>query len=256
MDRWKYFDITHRDHALCNPTSLDRLDELIGLLDLPPAPRILDIACGKGESLIRIVEACGGPAGAGVGGVGVDLSPFVIAEARASAARRVPAAALAFLELDGAEYDAGPGSFDLACCVGASWVFQGHRLTLRALRAAVRPGGLVLVGEPFWQREPDPAYLVWSELSRDEFGTHAGNVETGGAEGLEPLLAFVSSGTDWDRYETLQWRAAARYAGTHPEDPDVPALLERVDRARHEYLTWGRDTLGWALYLFARPRVA
>jgi hypothetical protein len=23
-------------------------------------------------------------------------------------------------------------------------------------------------------------------------------------------------------------------------------------RARHEYLTWGRDTLGWALYLFRR----
>jgi hypothetical protein len=66
-------------------------------------------------------------------------------------------------------------------------------------------------------------------------------------------LAWVSSSEDWDRYETLQWRAAARYAATRPGDPDVPELLERVARARHEYLAWGRDTLGWALYLFRRP---
>jgi hypothetical protein len=33
----------------------------------------------------------------------------------------------------------------------------------------------------------------------------------------------------------------------------VPELLERISRARHEYLTWGRDILGWSLYLFRRP---
>lgn len=73
------------------------------------------------------------------------------------------------------------------------------------------------------------------------------------AEGLIPLLALVSNGDDWDIYETLQWRAAARYAALNSDDPDVPELLARVGRSRHEYLTWGRETLGWALYLFGRP---
>ena len=90
-------------------------------------------------------------------------------------------------------------------------------------------------------------------MDRDAFGSHADNVATGTAEGLVPLLALVSSGQEWDWYETLQWRAAARYAERHPDDPDIPALLERVSRARHEYLTWGRATLGWALYLFLKP---
>ena len=42
---------------------------------LPTTARVVDIACGKGEFLIRLVEAYG------VRGVGVDLSPFFIADA-------------------------------------------------------------------------------------------------------------------------------------------------------------------------------
>ena len=253
MDRWKYYDITHRDHVLLNPLDSARLDELIGLLELPPRPRVLDVGSGTGELLIRLAEACGAGSGDGFRGTGVDLSPYFLARAREAAARRVPGAHLELLQMEGADYQAAPGAFDLACCVGASWIFGGHRGTLRALSRAVRPGGQVLVGEPFWRTEPAPAYLAWSDMARDDFGSHADNVRTGEEEGLVPLLAFVSSGADWDRYETLQWRAAARYAATHPEDPDLPALRERVARMQHEYLVWGRETMGWALYLFGRP---
>jgi SAM-dependent methyltransferase len=253
VNTWKFYDITHRDHVICNPTSVDKLGELIGRLDLPPMPRVLDIACGKGELLLRLAETYGGGAGEGFDGVGVDVSPFCIAELRQASFRRVPVAKLELLEMGGSDYRPEPGSFDLACCVGASWIFEGHRGALRALGEAVRPGGQVLVGEPFWRAEPDPAYVSSSGLRRDQFGSHAENVNAGVAEGLVPLLALVSNGDEWDRYETLQWRAAARYAGTHPDDPDVPELVERIERRRHEYLTWGRETLGWALYLFARP---
>jgi SAM-dependent methyltransferase len=253
VESWKFFDITHRDHAVFNPTNPRRLDELVGLLDLPASPQILDIACGKGELLLRTVERYGGRDGAGVTGAAIDLSPYFVRDVRAALAARAPAAGMEVHEMDGADYRAEPASFDLAMCLGASWTFGGHLGTLRFLAAAAKPGGQVLVGEPSWMREPDPAYLESARFRRDEFATHQGNVEIGVGEGLEPLLAWVSSGEDWDRYETLQWRAAARYAATHPDDADVPDLLDRVARARHEYLAWGRDTLGWALYLFRRP---
>jgi SAM-dependent methyltransferase len=253
MDTWRYYDITHHDHVVCNPASVERLDEMIRLLDLPPEPRALDIGCGKGELLLRLGERQPRGRGAGLRGVGVDISPFFMARFREAAARRVPDAALELLEMDGADYAPEPAGFDLACCLGASWIFGGHRPTLEALRSAVRPGGQVLVGEPFWRSEPEDAYLAWAGYRRDEFGSHAENVRTGQDVGLVPLFAFVSEGQDWDRYETLQWRAAARHASAHPDDPDVPALLERVERVRHEYLAWGRETLGWAMYLFGRP---
>ena len=31
----------------------------------------------------------------------------------------------------------------------------------------------------------------------------------------------------------------------------MPELIARVAKDRREYLNWGRDTLGWALYVFA-----
>lgn len=253
MDPWKFYDITHRDHVICNPTSVEKLDLAIGLLDLPAAPRVLDIASGKGEFLLRSAAHWGGPEGSGFWAVAVDLSPFVIRDLREAAARRVPAAQIESLVMDGAAYQAEPASFDVALCLGASWTFGGHRQTLRALAAAARPGGKVLVGEPFWMRDPDPEYLESAGFRRDEFGSHEDNVEVGIAEGLVPWLALTSSSDDWDVYETLQWRAAARHAQANPDDPDLIELMSRVEKSRREYLRWGRDTIGWALYLFGRP---
>jgi hypothetical protein len=65
---------------------------------------------------------------------------------------------------------------------------------------------------------------------------------------------LVSSDHDWGYYETLQWNAAARYADSHPDDPDVAEVLTRVEKSRREYLNWGRETMGWALYAFATYR--
>jgi hypothetical protein len=85
------------------------------------------------------------------------------------------------------------------------------------------------------------------------FGTHYGNVLVGEDEGLSPLYTMVSNQDDWDRYETLQWYAAEKYARDNPDAPDVSEMLTRVARGRTNYLQWGRDTLGWALYMFRKP---
>jgi SAM-dependent methyltransferase len=247
MDTWKYYGITHVDHVVCNPLGSERLDELVGLLELPPGARTWEAACGKGELLVRLAERYRS------GGVGVDLSPYELPVARQRAAARVPAADLTFVEGDAAAHPGAPGSADLAACLGASWIWGGHRGTLRALREVVRPGGLVLVGEPHWWRNPEPAYLAAADLTADTFSTLAGNAAIGAEEGLTLLYVMVSTETEWDRYEMLQLRAAERYARSHPDDPDVPELLARVRAGVDAYLRWGRATLGWAVYLFRAP---
>jgi SAM-dependent methyltransferase len=247
MDTWKYYGITHVDHVVCNPTSPERLDELIGLLDLPPGATVWEAACGKGELLIRLVEQHR------VRGTGVDISPYEIAVARERAAARVPAAGLTLIEGDAAAHPPGPAGVDLAVCLGASWIWGGHRGTVAALRDFVRPGGLVLVGEPYWRRKPDPDYLAAAELAAADLSTLHGNVEIAAEAGLTLLYALPSRDEDWDRYELLQLRAAERWALAHPDDPDVDELLDRARRGAHAYLRWGRDALGWAIYLFRAP---
>ena len=248
MDMWKFYDITHARHVICNPTNEDKLGRLVELLQLPAGARVVDIACGKGELLLRLAEACG------VRGVGVDLSPFFIAEAERRRTARLPDARVEFVELDGAAFEPDrPHGFAVASCLGASWVFGGHEGTLDALAAMVEPGGWVIAGEPYWLREPPEEYLQASGLTRDAFGSHAANAEAGERRGLELVHTLVSSGDDWDRYEGLQWYATSEYVRAHPGDADLPELLERVTTDRATYLKWGRDTVGWAIYVFRRP---
>jgi hypothetical protein len=247
MDRWKFFDITHRHHVLCNPMSIEKLEELIALLRLGPGAQVLEIATGKGEFIIQLAERYG------IEGVGVDLSPYCVADARRKHQERVPDASLSFLEMDGADYEPEkPEKFDLVACIGASWIYGGHRGTLRALEGMAAPGGWIVVGEPYWRQEPMGEYLEAIGEEESGFGTHYENVKVGQEHGLEVVYTLVSNQDDWDRYEGLQWYAAEEWAREHPEDADVEEVLERVGESKEIYLKWGRETLGWAIYVFRK----
>jgi SAM-dependent methyltransferase len=247
VDIWKFFDITHREHTFCNPMSHAKFEQLVALVRLTPGARVLDIATGKGEFIVRLAERYR------IAGVGVDLSPYCIADAKSKHQERVPDAQLSFLEMDGADYKPEqPESFDLAACIGASWIFGGYRGTLKALSGMAIPGGWVVVGEPYWRQEPDEAYLATTGEDRSTYRTHIGNAEVGQEHGLELAYTLVSSQDDWDEYEGLQWYAADAWASGHPEDPDVEEVLQRVRENRAVYLRWARETLGWAIYLFKK----
>ena len=248
MDMWKYFGITHTDHRVMNPMSLAKTKELIDLLRLPDGGRILDVACGKAEFLCLVAERYE------VTGTGVDLSPVTFEEARKNVAARQLTNRIDLLNMDGGKYELDrQKSLDMASCIGASWVYQGHKRTLEALREMVRPGGLVLAGEPFWKIPPEPEYLKLTEQEAESYGSHSSNVQAGVDLGLTFLYSIVSSEDDWDRYEGLQWQAAERYVAAHPDDPDAEALLNTIRKNRNGYLRWGRDCLGWATYLFSAP---
>ena len=226
-----------------------KFDRLCRLFRLDRGARVLDIACGKGEFMIRLAELFG------VVGVGVDISPYCIRDCLDKKRTRVPEADIKFIQMDGAAYKSEHSeSFDLAMCIGASWVFSGYRGTLRALRKMARPGGLVAVGEPFWLKDPSEEYLKAEGMRREEFGTHSVNVKVGEEEGLVCLYTLVSNDDDWDHYETFQWWAVDDYVRTHPDDPDNPELLEKTRAGKESYLRWGRDTLSWAIYVFRKTK--
>ena len=250
MDMWKFYDITHREHVICNPTSEEKLDRLVELLRLPADARVVDIASGKGEFVIRLAETYG------VSGFGIDISPHFIRDARARLKARVPQSEVVFREMDGAAFvpDA-PQSFALASCIGASWVFGGHGATLDALNRFVAPGGWIVVGEPFWLQEPVEEYLKASDATSASFATHAENAAAGEERGLELAYTLVSNKDDWDRYEGLQWYSVSEYARAHSDDLDLREIVDRVDNERSIYLRWGRETIGWAMYVF-RQRIS
>jgi len=246
LDIWKFFYATHQFHTVLNPMSTIKIDELIELLNLKSQAEILDIACGKGEILARIAERYT------ISGVGVDISPFFVADAKQNLKQRVPNSRIEILNMDGADYKPDR-LFDLSMCIGASWIYKGHQETLRALKSMTKPSGLILVGEPFWLKEPEEAYLTAAGETRDDFGTHYENVQAGTEEDLILLYSLVSNQDDWDRYSALRWYSTAKFAEENTDDPDVTEIVKQIDREKATYLQWGRDTVGWAIYLFQNP---
>jgi len=229
--------------VFANPLDEAVVDRVLALLELGPGARVLDVGCGNAELLIRLVERYG------VEGTGIDPNADFIAEGRRRAAARGVADRLRLHAVAVADHDGGADAYDAALCIGATHAYGDFDRTLAALRGRVRPGGHVLIGDGYWKRTPDPGYLELLGAAPDEMTTHAGNVARAEALGFVLQYAAVAGEADWDHYEGLYRRAVERHVAEHPDDPETPAYRERIRRWHAGYLAWGRDTLGFGLYL-------
>jgi hypothetical protein len=57
----------------------------------------------------------------------------------------------------------------------------------------------------------------------------------------------VSSDGDWDRYETLHWRAVEEWLAENPDDPQASEFRSLHVEYRDRYLRVHRGLLGWAM---------
>ncbi|MFB0561774.1 MAG: cyclopropane-fatty-acyl-phospholipid synthase family protein [Candidatus Lokiarchaeia archaeon] len=248
---WKYYDITHKEHIICNPLSIEKLNELIEILELKPGSKVLDIATGKAEFIIRLAEKYE------ITAVGIDLSPYHLEDAKKRVKERIPHAAIELIEIDGAKYKPeSPESFDLVSCIGASWIYGGFEGTLRWIINQTKSYGIIVIGEPYWINKPPREYFeaLPKEYAsfQSDINTHYGNVKAGEDLGLILIYTIVSNKDDWDQYMGLQWYAANKYALSNPDDPDLPKILSQLDKEKELYLEWQRDLLGFAVYVFRK----
>jgi SAM-dependent methyltransferase len=235
-----------RAHAavpFMNPLSEADVDSAIAALPLAPGARVLETGCGGAELLLRILEAH--PQATGTG---VDPDADSLALARAGAAARLPGREPELIAAPAAGAGLAPGSFDLVVNVAASHAHGGFPAALDELAALARPeGGLVLLGEGFWTREPSAAFLeALGGATADELplGVDA-LVAAARAAGLEPLATAQASESDFASYEEALAAEAERY-----DDEDARAYARGI-RARRA-LPDGASTFGFALLTLRR----
>src|SRR5439155_22699291 len=85
----------------------------------------------------------------------------------------------------------------------------------------------------YWRRWPLP-----DGIADDGFVSLFATAERFRAAGLTLETLIASSDDDWDRYESLHWRALAEWLDANPEDPDAPEIRRRHETNREEYLRW------------------
>jgi SAM-dependent methyltransferase len=243
----RHHEIAEANHRILDPFTDAKLRLLGEVCGVGPGTRVLDLACGKGELLCRWAEWFGST------GVGVDLSPVFLAAASARAAELGVAGQVSFVHGDAGTYEAEAGAFDVAACVGATWIGGGLAGTMALLRPAIRAGGLLVVGEPYYVDEPPAeAFSAWG-FDPSDYASLAGTAQRLAASGLELLEMVLADGDSWDRYEAAHWRTVADWLVANPEDPDHEAMRRYLDEDRSTYLRWGRRYLGWGVFV-TRPR--
>ena len=247
MDHRKFSAIAHRDHDYCNPISAAKIERLLDLLPLDETSRVLDLGCGRAELSLRIIERFGSTV------VAVDNSSYMLDAARERAEWTGALGKLHLDDIDIRDFQADPETFHLSVMLGAGGIAGGMAGICRTLKGWTKSGGYVLVGEGYWRARPNAEYLALLGGPDSQFLDHRGNVQAGIEAGLVPMHAATASPDEWDEYEWKYCRSVERYVREQPDDPDARAMLERSRRWRDAYLRWGRDTLGFAVYLFYRP---
>ncbi|MBA2384148.1 MAG: hypothetical protein H0V68_05730, partial [Actinobacteria bacterium] len=113
-----------------------------------------------------------------------------------------------------------------------------------ALAPAVRRGCFVAIGEPFWRQWP-----LEPDVDAQEFVDLEATVARFERAGLATTGIVAASEEDWDRYESLHWRAVEEWLAEHPEHPDAAEIRGRHEGYRRDYVRSQRSLLGWAIFV-------
>jgi len=236
----RHYPIRESSHRILNAMTPAKLATLGAALQLPPGSTMLDLACGKGETL------CTWSRDLGFTGTGVDISTVYITAARERAQQLGVAGAVRFVHDDASAY-VSDEPVDIASCCGATWIGDGVPGTMTLLQRSLAPGGVLLIGEPFWRSEPPDRSAV--EGYDGEFSTLPELMETFARLGYDVVEMMHADPDCWDRYVAAQWMNIRRFIDAHPDDELTPTLRAHLDSAPLSYVCNQRDHLGWAIFV-------
>jgi cyclopropane fatty-acyl-phospholipid synthase-like methyltransferase len=240
------FTPPHVDLTFMAPLSEERAARLVRFLTDGGPGSVLDIGCGWGELLLRVLEAAPEAVGEGV-----DLDAVAIGRGQELAAAR-NLGDRADLRVDDA-LDLR-GGWDAVICIGASQVWGApvelreplpYVAALEALRGLVVPGGRLVYGDGVWSRPPTAEAVAPLAGRDDEFRTLGEVAELAVAAGFAPLAVHEASLDEWDVFESGYAAGYARWLAEHDaDDPEAAEVRELAERQRSAYFSGYRGILG------------
>ena len=245
MDFLDIYTIAERDIELINPTSAEKIILVGKMLGMGPGKKVIDFGSGYAEPLMLWAQEFG------ISGLGIEFRKACCERAQKKIAQRGLSGRLEIVHADASKYKFKKGGCDFAVCIGASFIWGGFGPTVKKLKQAVRPGGKIAVGEPYWNKLPAPKEYL-KRLEGHPFYSEHEMLELARSEGYDFEYIVRTSLDDWDRYETGNWHGLHKWLGENPGHPDRQQVIDWLRKNQEEYLRWGREYLGWAIYLM-RP---
>jgi cyclopropane fatty-acyl-phospholipid synthase-like methyltransferase len=227
------------------PLSEAHANDLADRLAATAPKDALDIGCGWGELLLRVVERT--PTATGLG---VDTDDRSLERGREAARQRGLDDRVTFLNTEGEKVSR---QADLVICIGASHAFGGTAQALAALMEFVRPGGRLLFGDGLWDSNAvvENRSLVWEDMF--ELPNLGAMVDLAVDAGYRPLFIETSSTAELDHFESRYLADYEEWLMTHASHPRADEIRARADEHRQRWLHGYRSGFGFAYLTLGRP---
>ena len=248
MDIPRIFTISESEHRIHNPFTPAKYATLGHVLRMKPGTRILDLGSGSGEML------CTWARDHGITGTGIDMSPLFTSQAKQRGEELGVSDSVHFIHNDAAGYVADE-KYDVAACIGATWIAGGFAGTIALLTKSLKPGGIVLIGEPYWRRVPasEEVAQACGVSSVADFLTLPALVDAFGEQGYDVVEMVLADQEGWDRYEAAKWMTMRRWLEENPDDDFASEVRKELTIAPKRHVTFTREYFGWGVFaLMAR----
>ncbi len=233
-------DIAEQFMEIANPTSAEKIIRAGEITGLKHGHRVIDFGCGYGTTLMLWAERFR------ILGVGVDIRPKACERAVKKIGERGLASRLEIACGDASKFTYPPESFDVAACIGATFIWGKFGEAVHAMKRAIRPGGKLVVGEAYWQVDDVPEEF---RKSQPEITSEQELLQAARSEGFEFEYVLHSSLDEWDRYEAGNWHGLLRWIEEHPGHPERQQVIDHLHESQDEYVQYGRLYFGWAIYV-------
>ncbi len=248
MDIPRIFTISESEHRIHNPFTPEKYATLGRVLRMKPGTRILDLGSGSGEML------CTWARDHGITGTGIDMSPLFTTQATLRATELGVSDQVHFIHNDAAGYIADE-KCDVAACVGATWIAGGFAGTIELLAKSLSPGGIILIGEPYWRQVPATEEIARAcgVSSIADFLTLPDLIASFDKQGYDVVEMVLADQEGWDRYEAAKWMTMRRWLEENPEDDFGKEVRAELTMAPKRHVTYTREYFGWGVFaLIAR----